>query len=85
MGVMCDYWRQHALSRPLHREEDSDGRQSDSQKKWQEAVTAAGYAYAVVRSLEEFRALIEDYLKAGGICTYASRESKVVASNKSST
>lgn len=37
------------------------GRLSDSQKEWQEAVTAAGYAYVVVRSLEGFRALIEDY------------------------
>lgn len=38
------------------------GRQSDSQKEWQEAVTAAGYAYAVARSLEKFRTLIEEYI-----------------------
>ncbi|MGN0029069.1 MAG: VRR-NUC domain-containing protein [Marinilabiliaceae bacterium] len=49
------------------------GRQNGSQKEWKEAVTGAGFAYAVVRSLEGFRTLIEDYLKAGDIRTYAPR------------
>lgn len=38
------------------------GRQSDSQKAWQEAVTKHGYLYVVVRSFDDFRTLINNYL-----------------------
>ena len=35
--------------------------QSPAQKEWQKAVEAVGYKYAVVRSLEEFIKLINNY------------------------
>ena len=35
--------------------------QSPAQKEWQKAVEAVGYRYAVVRSLEEFIILINNY------------------------
>lgn len=39
------------------------GRQSDRQKAWQEALEEQGcYYYAVVRSFEDFRELINNYL-----------------------
>lgn len=38
------------------------GRQSDSQKEWQHKITADGYKYVVVRSLEDFQREIKDYL-----------------------
>ena len=39
------------------------GRQSERQRKWQEALEATGcYRYEVVRSFEEFRNLINEYL-----------------------
>ena len=38
------------------------GRQSDAQKAWQFKVEQQGYRYVVVRSLEEFKKLIEEYL-----------------------
>lgn len=40
----------------------SKGRQSDSQKEWQHKITADGYKYVVVRSLEDFQREIKDYL-----------------------
>ena len=39
-----------------------DSRQSEEQRKWQEAVEAQGYKYAVCRSLEEFITIVENYL-----------------------
>lgn len=36
--------------------------QSKEQKAWEQAVTAQGYAYAVVRSFDQFRQLIDEYL-----------------------
>ena len=36
--------------------------QSPAQKEWQAAVEAVGYKYAVVRSLQEFIDLINNYL-----------------------
>lgn len=39
------------------------GRQSESQKEWQRKITADGYKYVVVRSIEDFQREIRDYLK----------------------
>ena len=39
------------------------GRQSKSQKEFEQAVTQHGYAYKIVRSFEEFQAVIQSYLK----------------------
>lgn len=39
------------------------GRQSDSQKAWQEATQAAGNRYEVVRDVDGFMDLVKDYLK----------------------
>lgn len=38
--------------------------QTPEQKRWQEAVEAQGYKYVVVRTFEEFRAAMDDYLTA---------------------
>ncbi len=38
------------------------GRQSDSQKDFQTRGEAAGYQYAIVRSFDQFRELIDTYL-----------------------
>lgn len=38
------------------------GRQQESQKAWERAVTAEGYRYEVVRSLDEFMATVARYL-----------------------
>ncbi len=38
------------------------GRQSEHQKLWQQTVERAGYRYKVVRSVDEFRRTVEDYL-----------------------
>lgn len=39
------------------------GRQSPAQVDWQSKVEAQGYRYEVVRSLEEFKELIKEYLE----------------------
>lgn len=39
------------------------GRQSPAQVEWQSKVEAQGYRYEVVRSLEEFKKLIKEYLE----------------------
>lgn len=38
---------------------DSTGKQSEKQKEWQSKIEAAGFKYHIVRSLEEFKLLIE--------------------------
>lgn len=38
------------------------GRQQPSQKEWQQAAEAQGYRYEVVRSFDEFKNLINEYL-----------------------
>lgn len=38
------------------------GRQTERQKLWQQAVIAQGYEYHVVRSLDEFIAVVDGYL-----------------------
>ncbi len=38
------------------------GRQSDSQKEYQSLVESQGYNYVVVRSLQQFTAVVKDYL-----------------------
>jgi len=38
------------------------GRQSAEQKRWQREVEAQGYRYAVCRSFDEFRQLVNGYL-----------------------
>jgi hypothetical protein len=38
------------------------GRQTPRQKQWQEAVTAMGYRYEIIRSTQEFMNLIEQHL-----------------------
>lgn len=40
-----------------------DGRQSERQKAYEEAVCAAGGKYEIVRSLDDFMQAITDYLK----------------------
>lgn len=40
------------------------GRQSDAQKAWQLKVEQQGYRYEVVRSLEQFKKLIKEYLNS---------------------
>lgn len=40
------------------------GRQSQAQKDWATKVEAQGYRYEVVRSLEEFKRLIVEYLNS---------------------
>ena len=40
------------------------GRQSDAQSLWQSKVETQGYRYEVVRSLEEFKKLIVEYLNS---------------------
>lgn len=39
------------------------GRQSDSQKEWEQKIINDGYKYAVIRSIEEFKQVIKEYLK----------------------
>lgn len=39
------------------------GSQSDTQKEWQQKITADGYKYVVVRSLEEFQREVKQYLE----------------------
>ena len=41
----------------------SKGRQSESQIEWQHKITADGYKYVVVRSIEDFQREVRDYLK----------------------
>lgn len=39
------------------------GKQSEYQKGWEEKITADGFKYVVVRSLDEFITVVENYLK----------------------
>jgi len=39
------------------------GKQSDSQKDFMLRVRVHGYRYEVIRSIDEFRAIVNDYLK----------------------
>lgn len=39
------------------------GKQSDKQKNWQRIVESAGYRYVIIRTLDEFKTLINDTLK----------------------
>lgn len=39
-----------------------DGRQSLAQKEWQSLVEAQGYRYEIIRTLDDFRSLLWDYL-----------------------
>lgn len=43
-----------------------EGRQSDVQKRWSEALTTAGGSYHIIRTLEEFKQLINGKLHARG-------------------
>lgn len=38
------------------------GRQSEAQREWQRLIEADGYKYVVVRSIEEFIKVVNDYL-----------------------
>lgn len=38
------------------------GKQQESQKRFQKAVEAQGYKYAIVRSIEEFIELVKNYI-----------------------
>lgn len=40
-----------------------EGRQSDTQKEWQQKITEDGYKYVVVRSLEDFQREVKLYLE----------------------
>ena len=42
------------------------GRQSPEQHEWQAKVEGEGYKYAVVRSLDEFMAVVNGYLQQSG-------------------
>ena len=39
------------------------GRQSPSQRQWQQAVEAQGYKYVVVRSFEDFKNTVDSYFE----------------------
>lgn len=39
------------------------GRQSAMQKEWQKRLSSQGYLYAVIRSFDEFRTAINNYLR----------------------
>ena len=39
-----------------------EGRQSDTQKEWQQKITNDGYKYVVVRSFEDFQREVRQYL-----------------------
>lgn len=39
------------------------GTQRESQKEWESKITADGYKYVVIRSLDEFIKAVNDYLK----------------------
>lgn len=39
------------------------GTQRESQKEWESKITADGYKYVIVRSLDEFIEVVTDYLK----------------------
>lgn len=41
------------------------GRQRDTQRAWQDAVTGQGYAYVICRSLDAFVALVSGYIDEG--------------------
>lgn len=41
---------------------EKDSRQRESQKVWQQAAESAGNKYVVCRTLEEFMAVVKDYL-----------------------
>ena len=41
------------------------GRQSDSQKEFEQDVISEGYGYALFRSLPEFQAIVRTYLNEG--------------------
>ena len=38
------------------------GSQSDSQKEWESKITQDGYKYVIIRSLDEFRKVVKQYL-----------------------
>ena len=40
-----------------------EGRQSDTQKEWQQKITDDGFKYVIVRSLEDFQREIKRYLE----------------------
>lgn len=40
-----------------------EGRQSDTQKEWQQKITNDGYKYVIVRSLEDFQREVKRYLE----------------------
>ena len=40
------------------------GRQSLNQKAWQQMVEEVGYMYVVVRSFEQFKEVVDDYMQA---------------------
>lgn len=42
------------------------GRQQDTQKEYQQLVEAQGYKYVVIRSFDQFRETIKDYLIVSG-------------------
>lgn len=43
--------------------EAKSSKQSEDQEAWQKLVEAQGYKYVVCRSLEQFRSVINEYLK----------------------
>lgn len=43
--------------------EAKSSKQSENQEAWQKLVEAQGYKYVVCRSLEQFRSVINEYLK----------------------
>ena len=40
-----------------------EGRQSDTQKEWQQKITNDGFKYVIVRSLEDFQREVKQYLE----------------------
>lgn len=56
----------HGLAVELKSEK---GKQSAAQRQWQQYLEHMGYRYELVRELEQFKAVVEDYL-AGGANTW---------------
>jgi hypothetical protein len=41
----------------------TEGRQSDTQKEWQQKITNDGFKYVIVRSLEDFQREVKQFLE----------------------
>ena len=54
------------------------GRQSQEQKDYQKMFEAAGYKYVIVRTIDEFKAIVDDYLA----CVTSYRKKKITEAHE---